>query len=429
MPVPSPWPISIDGPNRVISILPGYPTLVAKDDIYSVWKQWATIQEAEYNLKYPPAFDTTGGDQTTATEQIAAFYFLRNDLGWRIRAPEADGEVVIEGDLFPRDSTLPQFVNSVGTFNNIIRLLVSSKSLVTIATNDLFAISGVVYIDTTNGVAGTTGTIGSATNPVNNLADATVIATAQNIRQFVIRGGSTLTLTQDYKNWTFLGAGALLSNSIEFNGVDVDDCIFENLTLSGTMAGKATFRSCFLDGVDDLNGNMDNCAFGTLTQTVAAGANLLISHCYSAVAGTGTPALDCINGGAIRLNVRDYSGGLEVLNHSAGMISSFDLDPGHFKMGPTNTGGELLLRGSGRFTDTTGSPRPTVTDGGFHVVTDTTLTRKLLQNRMVTDPIAGTITIYDDDDVTVLLTAPLWEDALGTTGYRGRGAERRDRMV
>lgn len=428
MPIPSPWPISIDGPNRIISIL-GTGTLVAKDDIYSIWKNWAQVQESDYNLKYPPAFDTTGGDQTTATEQIAAFYFLRNDLGWRIRAPEANGEVVIEGDVFPRDSTLPQFINSVGSFNNIIRLIVSSKSLVSIAQNDLFAISGVVYIDTANGVAGTTGTIGTATNPVNNLADATTIAMAQNIRQFVIRGGSTLTLTQDYKNWAFIGMGALASNHIELNGNDIDDCRFENLTLSGTMAGKASFRDCLLDGVDDLDGDMDGCGIATTTQTVAAGANLLMHHCYSAVAGTGTPALDCINGGAVRVNVRNYSGGIELLNHSTGMVSSFDLDPGHFILGPTNLGGDVLLRGSGRFTDTTGSPRPVVTDGGFHVVADTTLTRKLLQNMMITDPIAGTITVYDDDGITVLLTAPLWEDSAATVPYRGRGAERRERMV
>lgn len=49
--------------------------------------------------------------------------------------------------------------------------------------------------------------------------------------------------------------------------------------------------------------------------------------------------------------------------------------------------------------------------------------------RVVTDPVAGTYTVYDTDDVTVLYQADLWSDADGTTPYSGAGAERRDRLV
>lgn len=56
-----------------------------------------------------------------------------------------------------------------------------------------------------------------------------------------------------------------------------------------------------------------------------------------------------------------------------------------------------------------------------------TIVRKILQNRTVTDPSTGRITVYDDDD-TVLLEADLFEDAAGTTPYDGDGAERRDRL-
>jgi hypothetical protein len=49
-------------------------------------------------------------------------------------------------------------------------------------------------------------------------------------------------------------------------------------------------------------------------------------------------------------------------------------------------------------------------------------------NRVVTDPAAGTYTVYDEDD-NVLAVADLWADADGTTAYSGSGAERRDRLV
>ena len=50
-------------------------------------------------------------------------------------------------------------------------------------------------------------------------------------------------------------------------------------------------------------------------------------------------------------------------------------------------------------------------------------------NRVVTDPVAGTYTVYDTDDTTVLYTADLWEDAAGTVAYSGTGAQRRDRLA
>lgn len=53
----------------------------------------------------------------------------------------------------------------------------------------------------------------------------------------------------------------------------------------------------------------------------------------------------------------------------------------------------------------------------------------LARNKTVTDPTAGTITVYDDDGVTPLFTAPLWEDVAGTQRYRGEGADRRDRLT
>lgn len=53
----------------------------------------------------------------------------------------------------------------------------------------------------------------------------------------------------------------------------------------------------------------------------------------------------------------------------------------------------------------------------------------LQRNRVVTDPDTGTYTVYDDDDVTPLYTATLWQDAAGTIPYAGSGADRRDRLA
>ena len=61
---------------------------------------------------------------------------------------------------------------------------------------------------------------------------------------------------------------------------------------------------------------------------------------------------------------------------------------------------------------------------------DTTTTlRKLMMNRMETDPDTGIMTIYDDDDSTVLMSGNIYADVLATQIYRARGLQRRDRLT
>lgn len=55
--------------------------------------------------------------------------------------------------------------------------------------------------------------------------------------------------------------------------------------------------------------------------------------------------------------------------------------------------------------------------------------RAILQNKMITDPVTGIMTVYADDGVTPLASAQLFEDAAGTQLYRGRGSERREKVT
>lgn len=63
--------------------------------------------------------------------------------------------------------------------------------------------------------------------------------------------------------------------------------------------------------------------------------------------------------------------------------------------------------------------------------TATDLIRKLLQNRTHTDPDTGVMTVFDDDDVTPLLTATLWQDVAAAERYAPTSTriDRRDRLT
>ncbi len=57
------------------------------------------------------------------------------------------------------------------------------------------------------------------------------------------------------------------------------------------------------------------------------------------------------------------------------------------------------------------------------------LVEKIMRNKTITDPVTGIMTVYDDDGTTVLFTAPVFENAGGTTPYQNQGINRRDRLT
>lgn len=57
---------------------------------------------------------------------------------------------------------------------------------------------------------------------------------------------------------------------------------------------------------------------------------------------------------------------------------------------------------------------------------DQALIRKLLTNKLVTNPTTGIMTIYDDDGITVLRQWDIWEDLAESQRYRSQGLEVRD---
>jgi hypothetical protein len=114
-----------DGDNLYIT-LPSIGSFDTQINIYGAWKEWIRAGD---NAKYPPAFDTTGGDNVGAGQTIAPYFFCRNDLGWRIKMPSDDGEIIVSGNLFPRDPNTSLFEQTSG-YDAFLRLEVSTRAVV-----------------------------------------------------------------------------------------------------------------------------------------------------------------------------------------------------------------------------------------------------------------------------------------------------------
>ena len=100
-------------------------------------------------------------------------------------------------------------------------------------------VGGAVWVDTINGTSGTSVGVGFIDNPVDNIADAKIIADANNLRAFDILTGSSFTLAQTFNNYTFRGDGY----SIALGGQDIGGCRINNSNVTGI--GTGTSRPVF----------------------------------------------------------------------------------------------------------------------------------------------------------------------------------------
>lgn len=125
----------------------GQASTTAITEMYSAWKEWFKTGS---NSKWPFAFDTTGGDPVTATANVAAYFFVRNDNGWRIRPPEEDLNTVIVGNVYGRDPSLDIIVPTAGAFTSLVQIERDASSVVG-AGSDSASIADAVWDEARSG--------------------------------------------------------------------------------------------------------------------------------------------------------------------------------------------------------------------------------------------------------------------------------------
>ncbi len=109
---------SFDGENLLITLDAGVTSVDAQTDLYSDWKEFF---KTGTNSRFPLAFRASvGGDPLTPGLDAGAYFFLQNQLGWRIRPAEENATITLEGNLIAEDTTLPVVVPTVGAFTVLI---------------------------------------------------------------------------------------------------------------------------------------------------------------------------------------------------------------------------------------------------------------------------------------------------------------------
>jgi hypothetical protein len=125
---------------------------------------------------------------------------------------------------------------------------------------------------------------------------------------------------------------------------------------------------------------IENCILNPSTITLGGNATAHFLDCESGVPGLGTPTIDC-GGSGQALSMRNYAGGIKLINKTGAEDISIDLASGQVKIDLTTvTNGTLVVRGTGKLIDDATDKNITSGTYGSLVVVNETVYGLMLQD-------------------------------------------------
>lgn len=319
--------------------------------------------------------------------------------------------VVVSGNLI--QGTTGDGINVVGAgctnthifdnrFGNNDGLDINDRGSNTVRLNNeqwATAFGGFVHI---NSVTGDDTNDGTPSRPVKTALIARDIAREIGVNGYRVVG--SITITEDHERWNFIGDSANFNDVVNLNGQLVQESRFQGLKISGdaSAAGSSIEAlSCELDDPGNVHGTFSRCdllnnfSFDTLVSRL-----YVFNNCFSQIAGFNRPTID-YGSAAVSHNVqlRNYIGGVDVINMAQGNLS-IDTSAGTIDLKSTVTGGDIVIRGTGILYNNAGAS--VMVEEGFIDGLDFRLMKQIIGGKAVVSLDDQTITVYDEDDVTVL---------------------------
>lgn len=227
-----------------------------------------------------------------------------------------------------------------------------------------------VHIDTANGGSGQAYPKGLDHDPVDNLADALAIASAYGLSELHFKSDYTFTASDSLANFDLYGAGLQKTTFTFESGCVVAYCNVYDAKCTGYLTGVTGFFRCL---VYDLGSTspvpssqpilIQNCLVQKgFSIPVNYSGEITVTDCYSLPDTIGQPPTISFGNSAMKMNVRDHSGGFKITDVSqtnritVSMIGGVcTLDSADF------TDGLIKIAGIGRLIDENGDTIPTGT--------------------------------------------------------------------
>ncbi len=276
------------------------------------------------------------------------------DIGDVCKVYDVEQCEISGGNWVSVDSVGDPILSILPTFGTqIVRTAASSATTQQQQDIEYASFAGGVTIDVVDGVAGTTGDVGKPSTPVNNVLDALTIQASRGLpKKLFIVGNITFTTGHDITDFMVEGESFSRSLITVDAGAVVTGAEFVEGTVQGTLDLNMTIRRCVVLDLDFFSGFIIDCALaGTI---VLGGSNTAhIIGCHDGTAGGGASITTIDMGGSGRdLLVRNFEGGLELINKTGVEEASIGIHLGRLVIDPTVNNGEVLVRvDTGEITD------------------------------------------------------------------------------
>ena len=360
-----------DGDTLTITLDSGVTEIDVQDDIYEPWKDW--MLESTVNRKYPAAFRSDGGSPLSSIINQGSYFFLNNTAGWRIKPPEEDITIYLTGNLAVEDTTLPAFISTLGTYTaSILGLQPVTQGVTPVMKEQLeySSFNGGVSYDATSPYTGIIWPVGTPQEPVNNTYDAADIAVARGFTLDFILSDLTMPTDLPLSGFTFLGSGKDRTLITVPDLATVSECTYIDAEITGYLDGNNTIKDCLITNLSYVKGYIEGCVLAPGTSTLAGTEVAHFLDCYSGQPGVSTPIIDC-GGSGQELAIRNYNGGIKLINKSGNEDVSIDLNSGQIILDNTVTGGTIVARGVGKLIDTSGDTIKSGTWNGVTILNET----------------------------------------------------------
>jgi len=273
---------------------------------------------------------------TSGDEYIILPNVICNITGGNLVAVDSNGDAI------------DPVYQSVGV--NVIRSSASSGTVSQQSSIEYSSFNGGVTIDTTSSYTGTTFPVGTPQQPVNNTTDALAIAAARGLTKFFIKGNITLDSGTDFQEMIIEGESKTKSVITISDAADVSNCEFYHAEITGVLDGGNVLKDCLISTLSYVNGYIENCVLSFATITLGGSSEAHFLDCWSGAVGNDIPIID-MGGSGQGLGMRNYNGGIKLINKSGAEKVSIDLNSGQVVLDSTVTNGEIVIRGVGKLTD------------------------------------------------------------------------------
>lgn len=302
---------------------------------------------------------------------------------------------------------------------------------------------GYVTVKGASGYSGTDFPVGTDDKPVDNMADAIALCIKEKVSSIKILDPVATAATDDISGLLIFGDAASTPFLTVTAGTANDHTVFRDIGMTGVLDGSFIIIercSCI-----NLSGVTNHVYQSFLDGTIGVAADLSVSYCSIESEASSQTVLFDFGGLNSKVIIDHWGAGIASAgNMPAGLLPNGALfgmagSGGRCAVENTNSGGNVVVGGTilfnepnvellDTFKDSTGAydvwMKLTATD----LVSKVTDATKILKNKTVTDPVAGTLTVYDDDGVSVLYVVNIWENVASSIPYAGNAVNVRERL-